>query len=162
MKKAYFHNKVPRSVWYHPLHIIAFGFGSGAVPVGPGTVGTLVAIPFYLLLRQLTIWPYIIVVLLLAILSIFLCDKVSRDIGVHDHPGMNIDEFIGFFVAMIAAPHAWQWVVIGFILFRFIDIVKPPPINWIDQHIGGGFGMIFDDILAGIFTMVIIQLLLLW
>lgn len=159
MKKAYFHNKVPRSVWHNPLHFIAFGFGSGAVPVGPGTVGTLLAVPFYLLLRQLSLAHYIAAVLLITILAIFISEKVSRDIGEHDHPGMNIDEFVGFFVTMIAAPPAWQWIIVGFVLFRLFDIFKPPPISWVDRHVGGGFGMIFDDILAGIFALVVMQLL---
>ncbi|MEM9242913.1 MAG: phosphatidylglycerophosphatase A [Pseudomonadota bacterium] len=159
MKEAYYKNRVPRSVWRNPWHFIAFGFGSGAVPVAPGTFGTLVAIPFYLLLNQLHLIYYLIAVLIIAIFAIILSDKVSREIKVHDHPGMNIDEFVGFFVTMINAPSGWQWIVIGFVLFRFFDIIKPPPIGWIDRHVQGGFGMILDDVLAGLISCVLMQLL---
>ena len=72
---------------------------------------------------------------------------------------MCIDEFAGFFVTMINAPHGWMWVVTGFLLFRLFDIWKPWPINYIDENVQGGFGMILDDVVAGLFAMIIIQLL---
>ena len=72
---------------------------------------------------------------------------------------MCIDEFAGFFVTMINAPHGWTWIVLGFLLFRLFDIWKPWPINFIDEKMHGGFGMVLDDIVAGIFAMFIIQLL---
>lgn len=72
---------------------------------------------------------------------------------------MCIDEFAGFFVTMINAPHGWQWIALGFVLFRLFDIWKPGVIHYIDDHMHGGWGMIFDDVVAGLFAMLIIQLL---
>lgn len=159
MKEAYFKNSTPESVWLNPWHFIAFGFGSGTVPMAPGTVGTIVSIPFYLLLRQLSVGWYLIAVALLAGFVVYLSDKLSKELAVHDHPGMNLDEFIGFWVAMIAAPPQWWWIVVAFVLFRFFDIVKPPPISWIDRQVGGGFGMVLDDVVAGLVVFILIQLL---
>jgi phosphatidylglycerophosphatase A len=150
---------VPHSVWTNPLHFIAFGFGSGAMPFAPGTFGTLMAIPFYLLLAPLPLVWYVTIVAIIVVASIWLSEKVSKQIAIHDHPGMCIDEIVGYLVTMIAAPAGWVWILIGFLLFRFFDIVKPPPINLLDQHVGGGFGVIIDDVVAGLFSMVIIQIL---
>jgi len=151
--------KVPDEVWRDPLYFIAFGLGSGAMPFAPGTFGTLFAIPFYLLLRPLPLLGYLLFVIVFIIASSWLSDRISRDIHIHDHPGMCIDEFAGFFVTMIGAPHGWQWVALGFILFRVFDIWKPWPIHVIDEKVQGGFGMVLDDILAGIFGLIIIQVL---
>jgi phosphatidylglycerophosphatase A len=150
---------VPAAVWQNPLYFIAFGFGSGTIPVAPGTFGTLLAIPFYLFLRELPLTYYLIFVVLFIAFSSWLCDYVSRDIHVHDHPGMCIDEFAGFFVTMIAAPHSWVWIVLGFCLFRIFDILKPWPINYLDKNVPGGFGMVIDDVAAGILAFVIMYII---
>lgn len=150
---------IPESVWKNPLHFIAFGFGSGALPVAPGTFGTLMAIPFYLIFSQLS-WPfYLVITVILSIICMWICQKVAKDIGVHDHQGMCLDEFPGFFVTMIHAPHGIWWIVSGFLLFRLFDIWKPWPIRWADQHVTGGFGMVFDDILAGVYAYILMQIL---
>jgi phosphatidylglycerophosphatase A len=148
---------VPQAVWHNPLYFMAFGLGSGAMPVAPGTFGTLMAIPFYLLLRPLPLYAYLAFVLAFIIFSSWISDRISKEIHEHDHPGMCIDEFAGFFVTMIGAPHGFWWVILGFVLFRLFDIWKPWPINYIDKNIHGGFGMILDDVVAGIFAMGIIQ-----
>src|SRR3990167_286174 len=96
---------LPEKLWRDPLYFIAFGLGSGAMPFAPGTFGTLMAIPFYLFLQQfLPLFYYIGFVILFIAASVWLCERVSREINVHDHPGMCIDEFAGFFVTMIHAP----------------------------------------------------------
>ncbi|MCP3680876.1 MAG: phosphatidylglycerophosphatase A [Gammaproteobacteria bacterium] len=160
MKREYFHNRVPTSVWRNPWHFIAFGCGSGAAPVGPGTVATAIAMVIYLLLLKRVPWlPYVIFVVIFTLFSIWLANKVSRETGLKDPPGMNIDEFVGYFVTMIAAPPQWYWALIGFGLFRFFDIFKPPLINWIDKHLKGGPGIILDDVLAGIFSAIGIQII---
>src|ERR1700723_1008343 len=82
----------PEAVWQNPLYFIAFGLGSGAMPFAPGTFGTLMAIPFYLLLRPLPLLAYVIIIIGFCIFSAWLSDRVSRDIHIHDHPGMCIDE----------------------------------------------------------------------
>lgn len=157
------HNKkkqpTPDAVWQDPRYFIAFGFGSGAMPVAPGTFGTLMAIPFYLLLSAaLPLTYYIAFVVLFIIGSSWLSDQLSKETDTHDHPGMCIDEFAGFFVTMINAPIGLGWVILGFLLFRFFDIVKPWPISWIDENVHGGFGMILDDVVAGVVSCLIIQL----
>jgi phosphatidylglycerophosphatase A len=151
---------LPKQVWRNPLYFIAFGLGSGASPIAPGTFGTLMAIPFYLLLRELSLSSYLIFVILFIAASSWLSDYISRQIHEHDHPGMCIDEFAGFFVTMINAPHSWLWIALGFALFRLFDIWKPWPIRYIDKHVHGGFGMILDDVVAGLFAMIIIQTLM--
>lgn len=148
---------VPTAVWRNPWYFIGFGFGSGAFPVAPGTAGTVVAALVYLALSHLTLPIYLAFTLVFSVFSIWLLNKLSREIGVHDHPGMCLDEFAGFFVTMIAAPSGWLWILLGFVLFRLFDIWKPWPISWLDEHVHGGFGMVIDDIAAGLLAMVLIQ-----
>lgn len=150
---------VPKTVWKNPLYFIAFGFGSGAFPFAPGTAGTLMAIPIYLLLQPLSLPIYLIVITLCAIGSVLLCEKISRETKTDDHPGMCIDEFIGFFVTMINANSGAAWIILGFFLFRLFDIWKPWPIRLIDKKIHGGFGMILDDVIAGFFACITMQLI---
>lgn len=150
---------VPGAVWTQPLYFIAFGLGAGAIPFAPGTFGTLMAIPFYLCLKQLPLLAYIIIVGLFCVFSMWLCARISRETGTQDHPGMCIDEFAGFFVTMIAAPSGFLWLILGFVLFRLFDIWKPWPIRFLDAHVHGGIGMVLDDIVAGLFACAIIQLL---
>jgi len=117
------------------------------------------AIPFYLALRSLPNSLYLASVILIALASIWLCNKVSRDTHSHDHQGMCIDEFVGFFVTMFGAPQGWPWIVVGFLLFRLFDIWKPQPIRYCDEKITGGTGMILDDVLAGVYSCIILHLL---
>lgn len=145
-------NKVPSTAFRHPIHFLAIGLGSGAAPKAPGTWGTLAAIPFYLLLCQLSIELYVAVVLLAGIAGVYICGKTSKDWGVHDHGGIVWDEFVGFWITMIAVPVTWYWIVWGFALFRFFDILKPWPIKWFDQQVHGGLGIMLDDVIAGIFA----------
>jgi len=122
-------------------------------------MGTLVAIPFYLLLSRLELLPYLIVVGAGFLLGIYLCDKTSKALGVHDHSGIVWDELIGYWITMIAIPAVtWQWILAGFVLFRFFDIVKPWPVKIADRRVPGGFGIMFDDLLAGLYALACIQL----
>jgi phosphatidylglycerophosphatase A len=150
---------IPESIWQNPLHFIAFGFGSGALPYAPGTWGTLLTLPIYLAMETLPLALYFSITFFITLGSIWLCDKISREINVHDHPGMCLDEVVGFLITMIGAPHGMVWVIIGFLLFRLFDIWKPAPIGYIDKHIGGGFGIILDDMLAGVYAWIILHLL---
>lgn len=150
---------VPEKVWQDPIYFVAFGFGTGAIPFAPGTFGTLMAIPFYLLLSPLPVIPYVVFLGLFIAFSSWICSRLSREINVHDHVGMNIDEFAGFFVTMTAVPAGFGWIVMGFLLFRFFDIIKPWPIGYIDEKVQGGFGMILDDVIAGIFACAILQII---
>lgn len=154
-------NKAPASVWRNPIHFLAFGVGSGAMPWAPGTFGTLMAIPFWWLLAQLPFMLYCIVVAVSFVVGCWLCHKTSKDLGVHDHSGIVWDEFVGYWVTMIAVPVNWIWALAGFALFRVFDIWKPWPISWLDRRVKGGFGIMVDDLLAGVFAGICMQLLLL-
>lgn len=154
-------NRVPASIWRNPVHFLAFGLGSGASPWAPGTMGTLAAIPFWYLLAQLPLVTYLLLVLAAFALGCWLCQRTSDDIGVHDHGGIVWDEFVGYWVTMIAAPVTPLWALVGFVLFRIFDIWKPWPIRWADKQVHGGFGIMLDDLIAGLFAALVLQLLLL-
>jgi phosphatidylglycerophosphatase A len=145
-----------------PDHLLAFGFGSGLAPFAPGTFGTLVGIPFFILFSQFSLPVYLLLTLLFFIAGVRICERCSRDLGVHDHGGIVWDEIVGYLVTMIAVPFAWQWLLSGFLLFRLFDILKPWPIRWLDRHVKGGFGIMVDDLLAGLFALAGQHLLLLW
>ena len=149
-----------RAVSRNPVHFLAFGFGSGLLPKAPGTWGTLVAIPLYCLFAGLSVSAYISLVILAFLLGVFLCGRSARDLGVHDHPGIVWDEFVGFWITMIAIPFTWYWVLIGFMLFRLFDIWKPWPISWADRNINGGLGIMMDDVMAGIYAGMVMHLLM--
>ena len=144
----------------NPRHFIAFGFGAGFTPVAPGTAGTLVAIPLYLLLAGLPLPYYAALTAVLFVVGIPLCTSVSRDLGVHDHGGIVWDEIVGYLVTMIAAPPGGLAIVLGFLFFRLFDILKPWPIRAIDRAVGGGLGIMVDDLVAGVFAAVALQLVL--
>ncbi len=149
----------PRSVWRNPVHFAAFGFGSGAAPVAPGTFGTLMAVALYLLLPAMSPPSYAAFVLASFVLGIWVCGRTAQDIGVHDHGGIVWDEFTGYWLTMFMAPPGWIWIVLGFVLFRLFDIVKPWPIRWLDRNVDGGLGVMIDDVLAGLMALVCLQLL---
>ena len=143
----------------HPVDFLALGFGSGLVPKGPGTAGTVVAIPVYLLVSRLPVNFYLALVAVLFIVGIPVCAHAARRMGVHDHPAIVWDEIVGYLVTMVFAPPGWLWIVAGFVLFRFFDILKPWPIKWFDSKVGGGFGIMVDDLLAGLAAAAVLQLM---
>ena len=132
-----------------PGHLLSLGFGSGLAPRAPGTFGTLVAVPVYLLCAQLPLVTYLSVVVAAFVLGVYLCGRTARALGVHDHPGIVWDEVVGYLLTMAWAPPGWLWVVLGFICFRIFDILKPWPIRVLDRSVHGGFGIMIDDALAG-------------
>jgi|TARA_B110000879_G_C11050378_1_gene462563 phosphatidylglycerophosphatase A len=142
-----------------PTLMLAFGFGSGLSPKAPGTMGTLAAIPLWWLLAQLPLASYLMVVLVSAIIGIYICGAAAKTLGVHDHGGIVWDEFVGFWIAMAALPVTWTSVILGFVLFRLFDILKPWPISWLDKKVSGGFGIMIDDVIAGLAAAGIIALL---
>jgi len=153
-------SSLPRPDIKHPVHFLAFGFGSGLSPKAPGTAGTLAAVPILYLMSFLTSVEYLIVLSMIIVAGVWLCGQSSKMLGVHDHPGIVWDEFAGLFVTMIAVPVTWGTVLAGFILFRLFDILKPWPIGWLDKKISGGLGIMLDDLVAGALALSILQLLL--
>jgi len=147
-------------VFRDPINFLAFGFGSGLAPKAPGTFGTLASIPLYYYLSQLDFNFYLISCLIISVVGIFICGYTAKKLKIHDHPGIVWDEFAGFFITMIGVKFSWLNVVIGFILFRLFDILKPWPISWLDKKISGGLGIMVDDILAGIFAMFCLHFIL--
>ncbi|QSR36520.1 phosphatidylglycerophosphatase A [Marinobacterium iners] len=150
-------NKAPASVWRNPVHFLAFGLGSGASPKAPGTAGTLAAVPLWYLLAQTPLAMYLLLVLLAFMIGIWLCGRTSRDLGVHDHGGIVWDEFVGYWITMIAVPVDWVWALAGFILFRLFDILKPWPIGPVDKRVHGGLGIMLDDVLAGVMAAAVLH-----
>lgn len=141
----------------NPIHLLAFGFGSGCSPKAPGTMGTLAAVALYLPLSLLPLGAYLGVLLVVVLSGFWLCERASRDLGVHDHPGIVWDEIAGYLLTMVAAPPGWIWILTGFVLFRLFDIWKPWPISWLDRRVGGGPGIMLDDLLAGVFAAACLQ-----
>jgi phosphatidylglycerophosphatase A len=139
--------------------LLAYGFGAGLSPWAPGTVGTLVAVPIYLVLSTLPQGVYLLVLAAMIGAGIWACGAAARDIGSDDPPAIVWDEIVGFLVAMMAAPAGWVWVIAGFLLFRALDIYKPWPIANLDKRVRGGLGIMLDDIVAGLMTFVVLQFL---
>lgn len=146
-------------VWRRPIYFIAFGFGSGLMPKAPGTWGTLAALPIYVLMRHLPPSVYMLATVLAFVLGVWVCDKVSRELGMHDYGGIVWDEIVGYLFTMFLAPPGIVWMLIGFGLFRLFDIWKPQPIGWIDARVHGGLGIMLDDAVAALPSWIILQLL---
>ena len=140
-------------------HWLAYGFGAGLSPWAPGTVGTLVAVPIYLLLSPLPFWLYALLILSMIGAGVWACGAAARDSGSEDPSAIVWDEIVGFLVAMMAAPAGLAWIIAGFLLFRAFDIFKPWPVGAVDKRVRGGFGIMLDDIIAGLTTFALLKLL---
>jgi len=99
------------------------------------------------------------VLVLMFLLGIQVCDRVSRKLGVHDHGGIVWDEIVGYCLAVAFIPLQWAWLLAAFVLFRFFDIVKPWPIRQLDRKVSGGLGIMIDDIVAALFTIIVLAVL---
>ncbi|MGH8608105.1 MAG: phosphatidylglycerophosphatase A family protein [Gammaproteobacteria bacterium] len=148
---------MPAGFLKKPAHLIASGFGIGFVRIAPGTFGTLMGVGLYLGMVQLPIPCYVWTVISLFLLGMFVCERTAAALGVHDHPSIVWDEVVGYLITMTAVPPQWIWVAVGFALFRIFDILKPWPVRAIDQHVGGGFGIMLDDALAGAYASIGVQ-----
>ncbi|MFS1537532.1 MAG: phosphatidylglycerophosphatase A [Candidatus Phlomobacter fragariae] len=139
-------------------HLLATGFGSGLSPIIPGTMGSLAAIPFWLLMYWLLpVWLCWFIILFGFVVGIIICQRTSDDMQAYDHGSIVWDEFIGMWMTLMAIPLVnWQWVLIAFVFFRFFDMLKPWSIGWVDRQIGGGLGIMLDDIIAAIFAIILV------
>jgi phosphatidylglycerophosphatase A len=150
----------------HPAHCIALGFGTGLSPYAPGTAGTLLAFPVFFVLRA-ALGPFdsvpaalefIGVVGVLFAIGVWACERTGRDLGIPDHGGMNWDEVVAMLLILLVTPEHWMWWGLAFVAFRFFDVVKPPPIRYVDRNVKGGLGVMFDDIVAAFYTLLVLAL----
>jgi phosphatidylglycerophosphatase A len=139
--------------------ISSIWFGTGLLPVMPGTYGTVAAIPLYLVVSSLAPLYQISILLIIVIGAIWSSQRSQSILGVLDPPEIVIDEVAGFLVAIIFIPFTWPTLIAGFFLFRFFDILKPPPIKGVETKVKGGVGVVFDDLVAGVYAHISLRLL---
>jgi phosphatidylglycerophosphatase A len=148
----------------HPAHFLAFGFGAGLLPKGPGTAGTLVAFPIYWYMEaRLTEAMFVLIMIWAFAFGVRLCDITGKELGVSDYGGIVWDEIVAFVLVLFFTPQGLVWNILAFSLFRFFDILKPEPIRHFDKNWHGGLGVMFDDLLAAgytVFCLAIIKSLL--
>lgn len=150
-----------------PEHLLAFGLGAGLAPKAPGTVGTLWGVPLWFLLSMLNPAAYVLTAAALFLLGIWICGRSARLLGVHDCPGIVFDEIVGFLVTaapllpglgLVSGP-LWLGLAAAFVIFRLFDILKPWPIRWLDRRVHGGFGIMVDDLAAGLYSAAVLLIL---
>ena len=155
-----------RALFAHPAGWIACGFGSGLSPLAPGTAGSLAALLPWLGLRELPLPYYTLAVVLAFALGIWACDWAVAALKIADPGTVVWDEFVGQWIALtplLWMPRGVLWIFVGFILFRVFDIAKPWPVSWADRHVGGGLGVMLDDVFAGLYAALAMTLTLrLW
>jgi len=144
--------------WRRPHHWLAYGLGAGLFPWAPGTVGTLAAVPLYLLLQSLPLIGYLTVLLLMFLIGVWACGKTAQELHASDPASIVWDEMLGLLLAMTATPPGWPWLLAGFILFRGFDILKPWPIGTLDKRVADGLGIMLDDVAAGAMTCLLLQM----
>lgn len=133
----------------HPAHFLSFGFGSGLARRAPGTFGTLAAYPIYWYLApRLSDNLFILFLVLAFLIGIWACGFTGSKLGVADYGGIVWDEIVAMLLVLFFTPQGWHWSLLAFLLFRFFDILKPPPIRHFDSNWHGGLGVMFDDLLA--------------
>jgi phosphatidylglycerophosphatase A len=148
-----------RFLFSHPAHFVSFGFGSGLAYKAPGTFGTLAAFPLYWLLApRLSDELFIGMLILSFTLGVWICGFTGKTLGVADYGGIVWDEIVSFMLVLFFTPPGWRWSLLSFVLFRFFDIVKPPPIRYFDSNWHGGLGVMFDDLLAASYSLLCLAL----
>jgi phosphatidylglycerophosphatase A len=149
-----------RFLFAHPYHFVALGFGAGLAPFAPGTFGTLLAVPIFLLLApRLDPIGLLIVLGFMFLAGIWVCDRTGRDLGVPDHQAMVWDEVVAFMLVLFFTPPTLVWLVVAFLLFRLFDVLKPGPIRYIETRFRGGFGVMIDDLVAAFMTLICLALI---
>ncbi|PXZ03580.1 phosphatidylglycerophosphatase A [Gilliamella apicola] len=137
----------------NPIHLLAVGLGSGMSPIMPGTMGSAMAIPLWLLFDGLQPYLYWVFIVVAFIFGCFLCQKTSDDTHTHDSGHIVWDEFVGMWITLFFIPQiSVLWIAIAFVAFRVFDMAKPWPIRWFDKRVPGGFGIMVDDVIAAIFS----------
>jgi len=141
-----------------PVHILAFGFGTGLAPIAPGTVGSLLGVLLAWLTRDMGLTTELGVAAALFVAGIWICGESARRLGIHDHGGIVWDEICGMYLTLLVAPATISAWILGFLLFRAFDIVKPWPIRDLDHRLGGGLGIMLDDLVAALYAAVLLAL----
>lgn len=166
------------TAWEKVIYWLGVGLGTGLPKKAPGTWGTvgglMIALPMFLL----GFWGFLAVVVVGCLVGSYVCGKTSKLMGVHDDPHIVFDEWVGMWISLL--PSVWLLAqtqdaaktglehhhpstallfIIPFTLFRFFDIIKPPPIKWVDKNVSGGFGILIDDVLAGVMAVIFILML---
>ncbi len=141
----------------HPAHLIALGAGAGLTPIAPGTAGTLVAWLVYIgVAPGRDAWPWLVLLAGLFALGIWACGRTGRALGASDHGAMVWDEIVAFMLVLLFTPAGFLWQAFAFVLFRLFDILKPPPIRYYDRKLKSGFGVMFDDLLAAGYALLVL------
>lgn len=140
--------------------VLATGGFVGFFPLATGTVGSIVGVALVWILKSVSLPLYGLVTLCLGIVAWWACDRASQAFKKADPPQIVIDEIVGFVVTMIAIPVTGYWLVLGFLVFRFFDVIKPFPVSWINDRLKNGWGILLDDIMAGVFGNIVLQLAL--
>lgn len=141
----------------HPAHFFSLGFGSGLAKKAPGTFGTLVGFPLFLLIGTLDVTTQLCIISLLFLFGIYICGITGKNLGVADHGSIVWDEIVAMMLVLVFTPNQWQWWLSAFLLFRLFDIWKPFPIQQFDAKLKNGFGVMFDDLLAAIYTIICLK-----
>jgi phosphatidylglycerophosphatase A len=151
--------RLPAALLKDPVHFLALGFGAGLSPIGPGTMGSLVALPLAYALERMPLAPALAAVAIFVAGGIWLCGESARRIGTHDHPGIVWDEIAAMCAMSLALPAGWVWLAAGFALFRVFDIFKPWPIRDLDHSLGGGLGIMLDDLAAAVYAAAAVRMI---
>lgn len=148
-----------RFLFSHPAHFIACGLGSGLSPFAPGTAGTLAAWLLFPLLRPHFSEPGFLLFLAAAFgVGVYAADRTGRDLGVADHGAIVWDEIVPFWLVLFMTPTGFLWQLAAFFWFRFFDVIKPQPARWVDTHMKSGFGVMLDDVVAALYTLLVLAL----
>lgn len=165
------------SIWEKLIYWLGIGLGSGLPKRAAGTWGTVGGLVVAIPMLWLGFWGFLAVTVLGALVGSYICGKTSDLMGVHDDPHIVWDEWVGMWVSLLpiflwqniqqlssvdAIQHGFYLIIAAFILFRFFDIIKPFPIKWVDKNVSGGFGILIDDVLAGIMSIIILIIIILF
>lgn len=148
---------IPRGlILSHPVHLAAFGFGTGLSPFAPGTVGTLVGFPLFFVLSPLSAIVQMVILVLLFVAGIWICELTGKAVGEADHSGIVWDEIVCFAMVLVFTPMTLVWWFAAFVAFRFFDIFKLWPAYWVDNNMKNGLGVMADDLIAALYAIAVI------
>ncbi len=146
---------------HDPLQLVAVGFGAGLCPRAPGTMGSLLALPFCMGLVYCPAWVFFAVIVLTFVLGVWASEHTEKVMGMHDNSSIVIDEVVGMFLSVAFYPPVWWLTGLAFVLFRLFDILKPFPISYLDRKVQGGLGIMLDDVAAGLAACLSAQIIFL-